>query len=266
MSVSTDRRTQYEPYGVPLTTPDDGAPSYTGHQYDRDTGLVYAQQRYYDPMLGRFHGVDPMAVDTNSAFNFNRYAYANNSPYRFTDPDGRDGMDTLGESMVWAEPGYADKVSTGYGGLLVAMMCACDPDYVAPNGSGEATSVSSPIETVATSGTAYSVRASRLAAANGANATADLFHIAKSVGAAGNRIYNDLAKLGNQAAGATGKQASSLLQSMAKKAGMEVKAGGKHLKVINPETKKLVTTIPHSPKGSGTIREIAKEIMKEAGF
>lgn len=40
-------------------------------------------------MLGRFLGVDPMAVDTGSAFNWNRYAYANNSPYKFTDPDGR---------------------------------------------------------------------------------------------------------------------------------------------------------------------------------
>jgi hypothetical protein len=30
-----------------------------------------------------------MAVDTTNAFNFNRYAYANNSPYKFTDPDGR---------------------------------------------------------------------------------------------------------------------------------------------------------------------------------
>ena len=37
----------------------------------------------------RFLGVDPMAVDTASAANFNRYAYANNSPYKFTDPDGR---------------------------------------------------------------------------------------------------------------------------------------------------------------------------------
>ena len=30
-----------------------------------------------------------MAVDTTNAFNFNRYAYANNSPHKFTDPDGR---------------------------------------------------------------------------------------------------------------------------------------------------------------------------------
>ncbi len=34
-------------------------------------------------------GTDPAAVDTNTGTNFNRYAYANNSPYKFTDPDGR---------------------------------------------------------------------------------------------------------------------------------------------------------------------------------
>ncbi len=88
-SVLPGRRTLYEPYGTPTTTPRDGEPTYTGHQYDTSTGLIYAQHRYYDPALGRFLGPDPMAVDTISAFNWNRYAYANNNPYRFTDPDGR---------------------------------------------------------------------------------------------------------------------------------------------------------------------------------
>ena len=88
-SVLAGRRTQYEPYGTPTTTPRNGEPSYTGHQYDQTTGLIYAQARFYDPTLGRFLSPDPMAVDTTSAFNFNRYAYAANSPYKFTDPDGR---------------------------------------------------------------------------------------------------------------------------------------------------------------------------------
>jgi RHS repeat-associated protein len=92
----TGTRTLYEPYGTPLTTPRDGAPSYTGHPYDTGTGLIYAQQRYYDPLLGVFYSPDPMAVDTTSAFNFNRYAYANNSPYRFKDPDGRNGVTAFG--------------------------------------------------------------------------------------------------------------------------------------------------------------------------
>lgn len=46
-------------------------------------------QRYYDPQLGRFLSVDPMMSDMNNGWNFNRYNYAANSPYKFTDPDGR---------------------------------------------------------------------------------------------------------------------------------------------------------------------------------
>ncbi|MGH8049591.1 MAG: RHS repeat-associated core domain-containing protein, partial [Arenimonas sp.] len=46
-------------------------------------------QRYYDPMIGRFLSVDPMASDMNTGWNFNRYNYAANNPYKYTDPDGR---------------------------------------------------------------------------------------------------------------------------------------------------------------------------------
>jgi RHS repeat-associated protein len=53
---------------------------------DAQTQLVYMQQRYYDPMAGRFLSVDPVAA---SAGGFNRYWYANNNPYKYIDPDGR---------------------------------------------------------------------------------------------------------------------------------------------------------------------------------
>lgn len=44
------------------------------------------QQRYYDPVIGRFYSNDPVGVrDTHS---FNRYAYANNNPYKYVDPFG----------------------------------------------------------------------------------------------------------------------------------------------------------------------------------
>lgn len=41
------------------------------------------------PAHARFVGADPVKPDTNTGENFNRYSYANNSPYRYTDPDGR---------------------------------------------------------------------------------------------------------------------------------------------------------------------------------
>ena len=130
-SVLAGRRTQYEPYGTPTTTPRNGEPSYTGHQYDQTTGLIYAQARFYDPTLGRFLSPDPMAVDTTSAFNFNRYAYANNSPYKFTDPDGRvavgafSGLEivlaTTAADMATPDPGDIAAPVKGavYGGLII---------------------------------------------------------------------------------------------------------------------------------------------------
>ena len=59
------------------------------HRRRRKIASGPSVQRYYDPMTGRFLSVDPMAVDTTKAFNFNRYNYAADNPYKFTDPDGR---------------------------------------------------------------------------------------------------------------------------------------------------------------------------------
>ena len=81
-------RTTYEPYGAALNRTADGV-GYGGQVMDAATGLVSMQQRYYDPAIGRFLSTDPVAADGNTGGNFNRYAYANNNPYRFIDPDGR---------------------------------------------------------------------------------------------------------------------------------------------------------------------------------
>lgn len=82
-------RSEYEPYGKVLNRPIHDGPGYTGHVEDAATGLTYMQQRYYDPGIGRFLSVDPVTADTSTGGNFNRYKYAANNPYRFTDPDGR---------------------------------------------------------------------------------------------------------------------------------------------------------------------------------
>jgi RHS repeat-associated protein len=80
---------KYTPYGEPSDGGHDQGPGYTGHVTDSATGLSYMQQRYYDPALGRFLSVDPMASDRQSGWNFNRYNYVAGNPYRYTDPDGR---------------------------------------------------------------------------------------------------------------------------------------------------------------------------------
>jgi uncharacterized protein RhaS with RHS repeats len=45
------------------------------------------QARYYDPVIGRFYSNDP--VGFRDVHSFNRYAYANNNPYKYTDPTGK---------------------------------------------------------------------------------------------------------------------------------------------------------------------------------
>jgi uncharacterized protein RhaS with RHS repeats len=55
------------------------------------------QQRFYDPVAGRFLSIDPVTSDVNTEGSFNRYAYANNSPYKYIDPDGREAADRFGD-------------------------------------------------------------------------------------------------------------------------------------------------------------------------
>jgi RHS repeat-associated protein len=79
----------YAPYGSQALGTAPNGPGYTGHVNDPDTGLVYMQARYYDPQVGRFISVDPVGPAAGDPFNFNRFAYANNSPSVNIDPDGR---------------------------------------------------------------------------------------------------------------------------------------------------------------------------------
>lgn len=49
------------------------------------------QARYYDPVIGRFYSNDPIAHLSNEEGirGVNRYSYAVNNPYKYTDPDGK---------------------------------------------------------------------------------------------------------------------------------------------------------------------------------
>ena len=81
-------KSDYEPYGKVLNRAVQDGPGFTGHVEDAATGLVQMQQRYYDP-IGRFLSVDPVTALDGGQLHFNRYDYAYNNPYKFTDPDGR---------------------------------------------------------------------------------------------------------------------------------------------------------------------------------
>ncbi|MFT4926243.1 MAG: RHS repeat-associated protein [Phenylobacterium sp.] len=89
MPVNTNSRSHYKPFGDSIEAPKDGV-GYTGHKFDTDLGWSYMQQRYKDPVVGRFMSNDPVGFD--NVHNFNRYVYANNNPYKYVDPDGNNAV------------------------------------------------------------------------------------------------------------------------------------------------------------------------------
>jgi RHS repeat-associated protein len=85
-------RYDYRPYGAPVSGGLPQGPGYTGHVNDADSGLVYMQQRYYDPVVGRFLSIDPAGVKVDRLDTVNRYSYAGNRPVVVIDPDGRENV------------------------------------------------------------------------------------------------------------------------------------------------------------------------------
>ncbi len=62
---------------------------FTGFYADDETGLYYAQQRYYDSELGAFISEDPLEGVANDPPTQHRYLYARANPTKYLDKDGR---------------------------------------------------------------------------------------------------------------------------------------------------------------------------------
>jgi RHS repeat-associated protein len=80
---------EYDTFGLvkPSTSFRNGY-TYTGREWDKETGLYYYRARYYDPMDGRFISVDPVPLKNRTQDQMNSYSYAANNPINFTDPNG----------------------------------------------------------------------------------------------------------------------------------------------------------------------------------
>jgi RHS repeat-associated protein len=69
--------------------PVDQSFSYTGREYDKESGLYYYRARYYDPNIGRFLSVDPdVGSLSNPITHINKYFYVGNNPINLVDPTG----------------------------------------------------------------------------------------------------------------------------------------------------------------------------------
>lgn len=64
---------------------------FTAYERDDETGLDYAQARYYANTQGRFQSPDPILISKMRIRNpqiWNSYSYVGNNPLKYTDPDG----------------------------------------------------------------------------------------------------------------------------------------------------------------------------------
>lgn len=106
----------YRPYGERLqnqTASSSNRQFFHGKPYDSATGLQYFGARYYDPVVGRFMGTDPAGYTEGDWHSFNRYAFSNNNPYHYTDPDGNSVFDLVFLAVDVYQLGRA--IYTGHG-------------------------------------------------------------------------------------------------------------------------------------------------------
>ena len=82
---------------------------FTAHEHLEDFSLVNMNGRIYDPVVGRFLRVDPLASKYPS---ISGYAAMNNNPIFFVDPDGRENLPAL----QWARKNMSNKgITSNYG-------------------------------------------------------------------------------------------------------------------------------------------------------
>ena len=83
---ATAKSYSYDAYGNILESPGtlEQPYTYTGREFDAESGLYHYRARYYDPALQRFISKDPIGF--RGGINF--YTYVDNNPLKWTDPWG----------------------------------------------------------------------------------------------------------------------------------------------------------------------------------
>ena len=87
---STGERFRYYPYGGEQTTTPDNREKFGTYFRDNNSGMDYADQRYYSPGFARFTTPDPYRASGGPADpgSWNRYAYVQGDPVNFSDATG----------------------------------------------------------------------------------------------------------------------------------------------------------------------------------
>lgn len=88
---------QFDPWGAVRSGAALGTgPGNAGQHHDADSGLSYAEQRWYDPGIGRFLSEDPYPGELLRPITLQPFIYASANPMRFIDPTGLISDESLG--------------------------------------------------------------------------------------------------------------------------------------------------------------------------
>jgi RHS repeat-associated protein len=130
--------------------------TYTGREYDQESGLHYYRARYYDPKIGRFLQPDPLGMGMvilirqyspgspisrflyhsslgNPLAISNVYSYVGNNPINFVDPLGLKSYDYISGNLNIAIPNPWTLTFFGWSGQIV--LDRYGNVYVAPLGA-----------------------------------------------------------------------------------------------------------------------------------
>jgi len=85
----------YLPYGGTFTGTGttQNTHQYTAKELEAATGLYYYGARYHNPNIGRFMSADRAGADPTDPQSWNRYAYVQNNPLKYIDPNGEQLVD-----------------------------------------------------------------------------------------------------------------------------------------------------------------------------
>ena len=100
--------TRYAAYGERTNAAFATQKGYIGERHDPETGLIYLDARYMDPLFGRF--ISPDDWDPiKQGVGTNRYAYAQNDPVNKSDPNGHIAQDAGANDALAAGAAGGDK-------------------------------------------------------------------------------------------------------------------------------------------------------------